>query len=60
MTTETVINNHHYLLYHGRVTWQEALTFCKQSETQLAIIPDLETASKLAELMKRTRPRKNV
>ncbi|KAF2884063.1 hypothetical protein ILUMI_22110 [Ignelater luminosus] len=56
IATETIINNRHYFLYHGRVTWQEALAFCKQSETQLAVIPDVDTAWKLAELMKRTRP----
>ncbi|KAF2884065.1 hypothetical protein ILUMI_22112 [Ignelater luminosus] len=53
---EIKINNSQYFLYHARVTWEEALAFCKQTESRLAIIPDLGTAKALVSLMRKSRP----
>ncbi|XP_031787375.2 C-type mannose receptor 2-like [Nasonia vitripennis] len=45
-----------YTLYHGRVTWTEAVTFCRSKGTRLAVIKDKNVINVLTNSMTKSRP----
>ncbi|XP_033220266.1 uncharacterized protein LOC117174919 isoform X2 [Belonocnema kinseyi] len=45
-----------YTLYHGKVTWDEAATFCRKQGARLAIIKNLNVIEILTNSMTKTRP----
>ncbi|KAK0180439.1 hypothetical protein PV327_006080 [Microctonus hyperodae] len=50
------INKNTFTLYHGRVTWQEAATFCRAQGARLAILKSTIVIRILANSMTKTRP----
>lgn len=45
-----------YTLYHGKVTWTEAVTFCRSKGTRLAVIKDKNVVNILTTSMTKSRP----
>ena len=45
-----------YTLYHGRVTWNEAASFCRKQGTRLAILKNPSIIEILSNSMTKTRP----
>ncbi|XP_058805621.1 uncharacterized protein LOC131672431 [Phymastichus coffea] len=50
------INQHVYTLYHGRVTWVEAVIFCRAQGMRLAIINNQNVINALSSSMTQSRP----
>ncbi|XP_011296863.1 uncharacterized protein [Fopius arisanus] len=50
------INRNTYVLYHGRVTWPEAATFCRTKGARLAILKNSMIINILTNSMTKTRP----
>ncbi|XP_063978773.1 uncharacterized protein LOC135163340 [Diachasmimorpha longicaudata] len=50
------INRNIYVLYHGRITWREAATFCRTKGARLAILKNSVVVNILANSMAKTRP----
>ncbi|KAK0083519.1 hypothetical protein PV325_008673 [Microctonus aethiopoides] len=50
------INKNTFTLYHGKVTWQEAATFCRAQGARLAILKSTIVIRILANSMTKTRP----
>lgn len=45
-----------YTLYHGKVTWDEAATFCRKQGARLAIVKNPNIIEILTNSMTKTRP----
>ena len=52
------INRNTFTLYHGRVTWIEAVTFCRAQGTRLAVIKNQNIINILVNSMTKSRPGK--
>ncbi|XP_034939706.1 uncharacterized protein [Chelonus insularis] len=51
-----LINKSTFILYNGKVTWQEAAIFCRAKGFRLAIVKNLITTHLLANSMTKSRP----
>nr|CAD7569758.1 unnamed protein product [Timema californicum] len=45
-----------YVLYHGRVSWQDAVSFCREQDSRLGVVKSLGVAQAISQAMTHTRP----
>ncbi|KAF2884062.1 hypothetical protein ILUMI_22109 [Ignelater luminosus] len=56
LSLQIKINMSTFYVYYGRVSWDEALTFCKQSGARLATVINTDVTHELVSIMQHMRP----